>query len=229
MKYEIYCDESCVEAIFDKDAHKYAAIGGIWIPADFRQELKTSLNEIKAKHDIKGEFKWNKVSPMTVEMYKEIISFFFNSLNIRFRIILLESEKINNKMFNENCPELGFYKFYYQLISHWLYCGNEYSIFLDYKVNANRHRVNELKKILNCSSNSVVQSTQALPSDESVAIQLADILTGAVCAKFNERTTSDAKLSIIKHIESLLGHEIMNTSKDEFKFNVFNMNLRQDW
>ena len=229
MKYEIYCDESCVEAIFDKDAHTYSAIGGIWIPADSRQKLKASLNDIKAKYNVKGEVKWNKVSPMTVEMYKDIISYFFSSCKIRFRVIILESSKIDNKLFNEDCGELGFYKFYYQLISHWLSMNNEYSIFLDYKVNGNRHRVNELGKILNCSSNSDVFNAQALPSNESVALQLADIHTGAVTAKFNAHTTSKAKLTIIEHIESLLGHEIMQTQRDELKFNVFNINLRHDW
>ena len=32
MNYEVYCDESCVEALFDKESHKYAVIGGVWIP-----------------------------------------------------------------------------------------------------------------------------------------------------------------------------------------------------
>ena len=40
MKYEIYCDESCWEALYDKDSHQYASIGGIWIPAEKRQEMK---------------------------------------------------------------------------------------------------------------------------------------------------------------------------------------------
>ena len=33
MNYEVYCDESCVEALFDKESHRYAVIGGVWIPS----------------------------------------------------------------------------------------------------------------------------------------------------------------------------------------------------
>ena len=40
MKYEIYSDESCIEAIYDKQAHQYTAIGGIWIPAEYRNRHK---------------------------------------------------------------------------------------------------------------------------------------------------------------------------------------------
>lgn len=137
--------------------------------------------------------------------------------------------KVDNKTYNNNSAELGFYKFYYQLIYHWLYSGNEYKVFLDYKINANRHRVSELGRILQSASPAKVSFTQALPSEQSLAIQLADILTGAITAKFNGEITSKAKLDVISFIESYLGHEISQTQKDERKFNIFNINLRQDW
>lgn len=47
MNYEVYCDESCVEAIFDKSSHKYAVIGGIWIPSESRNDIKAALNKLK--------------------------------------------------------------------------------------------------------------------------------------------------------------------------------------
>ena len=50
MNYEIYCDESCWEALYDKDSHLYAAIGGVWIPAEKRQEVKTYINNLKKKY-----------------------------------------------------------------------------------------------------------------------------------------------------------------------------------
>ena len=40
MNYEVYCDESCVEALLDKKSHRYAVIGGVWIPSESRSELK---------------------------------------------------------------------------------------------------------------------------------------------------------------------------------------------
>lgn len=229
MKYEVYCDESCIEAIFDKNAHKYSVIGGIWIPADYRSELKQELNAIKDKYGVKGEIKWNKVSPKFVDMYKDIVDLFFNSFKIRFRAIVLDASKIDNEAFNQNSGELGFYKFYYQLIQHWLYDNNEYSIFLDHKINAYKGRVFELGRILNYSTNAVIENVQALPSEQSAIIQLADILTGAVAAKFNAKTTSVAKKEVIDLIETYIGHDISPTVKNEQKFNVFNINLRKGW
>lgn len=229
MKYEIYSDESCLEAIFDKDAHRYAVIGGVWIPASYRQELKQSINSIKEKYGIRGELKWNKVSPQYFNLYKEFIDLFIQSEYIRFRAIVVDASKINNEVFNDNNAELGFYKFYYQLIQHWLFDGNEYAIFLDHKINAYKSRVHELGRILNYATNAVITNVQALPSEESVIIQLADVLTGIVAAKFNSRTVSVAKLALISRIEDFLGHEIAPTVKSENKFNVFNINLRQGW
>jgi hypothetical protein len=225
MNYEIYCDESCIEALFDKNAHKYSVIGGIWIPKEFRKEMRARLNAIKQKHSIMGEMKWKKVSPAYIGLYKDVVEFFFSSPNIRYRAIIIDAALVDNDRFNNGCGELGFYKFYYQLLYHWLFPDNEYNIFLDYKVNGYRNRIIELKRIL-CYSSKVL-SVQALPSNESVAIQLADILTGAIASKFNKEITSPAKLEIIKCIEQY--KPILKTSKNENKFNIFDINLRKGW
>ncbi len=56
MDIEVYCDESGLEALSNKDAHLYTAIGGIWVEADRPKDLKDGLNAIKEKHKIHGEF-----------------------------------------------------------------------------------------------------------------------------------------------------------------------------
>ena len=108
--------------------------------------------------------------------------------------------------------------------------GNSYQIFLDYKTNGYQHRVQELGLILNNASTAELTQIQALPSDESVLIQLADVLTGAVASAFNNKVvTSNSKRTIRDLIESNLGHSIKGTTAGEPKFNVFNINLRKDW
>ena len=52
MKYEIYCDESCWEALYDREAHQYVAIGGVWIPAEFRQEAKSIISNLKRDYEL---------------------------------------------------------------------------------------------------------------------------------------------------------------------------------
>lgn len=230
MKYDIYCDESCWEALYDKKSHDYAAIGGVWIPTDRRQAVKGLIGELKAKYGLHGEMKWNRICPSSVEMYKELVNMFFDDEQMRFRAICIKASEVNHERFNSGSGELGFYKFYFQLIHHWMLMGNSYQVFLDFKTNGYRHRVKELGTILNNASTAELKQIQALPSEESVLIQLADVLTGAVASAFNSsKSVSDSKQCIRELIEAWLEHGIMGTWASEPKFNVFNINLRKDW
>lgn len=232
MNFEVYCDESCLEALKNKTAHAYTVIGGIWIEASRRKELKSGLSAIKARYKVGGELKWNKVSPAYFELYKEIIDFFFSTSYIRFRAIVIEAGKTSEYKFHHSDVELEFYKFYYQLLHHWILDFNTYDIFVDLKVNRNKGRLNELCKVLNNANLvSTINQVQGLPSEQSLGIQLADVLTGIVAAKFNNEIKSSAKSGLIAHIEEsyLKGRPIAHTSKTEEKFNVFKINLQGGW
>ena len=230
MKFEVYCDESCLEALKNKNEHFFMGIGGIWMPAEMRDKFKTELKQIKSKYNVQGEFKWNKVSPKYLPMYKEIIDFFFDAKYLRFRIILVESDKVNLVTFHNSDAELSFYKFYYQMIKSWIYDFNLYDVFLDLKKNRNKGRLKELERFLdNANFFSDVRTVQGLPSNQSLGMQLADLLTGIITAKFNNKTTSIAKSELIRYVESHLGNVIQPTSKNEEKLNVFKINLQGGW
>lgn len=230
MDFEVYCDESGLEALTNRDAHLYSGIGGIWFPANYRDTFKKEMSSIKSKYNIKGELKWNKLSPAYFDLYKEVIDYFFRS-NIRFRVIIIASKKVDHIRFNGNDAELGFYKFYYQLLHHWIYDFNSYNVFVDLKTNRVKNRINELQKVLQRSNlSSKIDQVQALPSTESLGIQLADLLTGLSVAKFNKELKSKAKLSLIEYIENThLGNSIKPTPKWEEKFNVFKIDLKGGW
>lgn len=232
MDFEVYCDESGLEALSRREEHLYSAIGGIWLPNENRVDLKETIKVIKEKHGIHGELKWNKLSPSYFELYKDIIDYFFQSDYIRFRTILIESSKVDHIRFNNTDPELGFYKFYYQLLHHWIYDFNSYNIFVDLKVNRDKNRLKELRNVLDLSNlTSGITQVQGLPSDESLGIQLADILTGLVAAKFNnEIKKGSAKDSLIQYVEQqYTKKDIAPTPKWEEKFNVFKINLQGGW
>lgn len=230
MNFEVYCDESGLEALTRKEAHKYTAIGSIWMPAEFRDTFKTEVKAIKENHNVKGELKWQKVSPAYLTLYADIINYYFDKSELRFRVIIIESKTVDNIRFNDKDAELGFYKFYYQLLHHWIFDFNSYNIFIDYKVNRNKGRVKILKKVLDASNiTSEIQQVQALHSHQSSGIQLADILTGLVASKFNNEYTSKAKGKLIEVAESRLKKIIAPTSKWDEKFNVFKINLQGGW
>lgn len=231
MDFEVYCDESGLEALNRKDAHLHTAIGSIWMPSSFRSVFKDNINTIKHKHSVYGELKWNKISPHFFHLYKEIIDYFFQTKQLRFRVIIIEANKVDNYIFNNKDGELGFYKFYYQLLHHWIFDFNSYNIFLDHKKNRDRGRLKQLKICLERSNlTSNLTQLQGLSSEHSVGIQLADILTGLVNAKFNQVITGNAKKDLIEHVENTyLGNPIRPTLKWEEKLNVFRINLQGGW
>lgn len=233
MDFEIYCDESGLEALTNKKAHKYVGIGGIWFPANDRAIFKEKMELVKSKHHITGELKWKKVSPAYYDVYKEIIDLFFEFKDVvRFRIILIESENVNLVRFNNLDAELSFYKFYYQLLHHWIFDFNNYDVFLDLKINRNRGRLKELEKVLNNANlTSDIKRVQGLPSEQSLGIQLADILTGLVTSKFNNEVKPDStKAKLIKYVEDYhLKKVIVPTPKWEEKLNVFKINIKGGW
>jgi hypothetical protein len=230
MNFEIYCDESGLEALTNKDAHNFTAIGGIWMPADYRLTFKEKLNQIKQKHNIHGELKWKKVSPAFIGVYTDLLDYFFSTDELRFRVILIESKTVDNYRFNDKDAELGFYKFYYQLLQHWIFDFNNYDIFLDYKVNRDKGRLKVLKKVLNASNlTSDITQVQALPSHQSLGIQMADVLTGLAAAKFNKEISGSTKSDLIKLAENRINKPIQPTPKWEEKFNVFKINLQGGW
>lgn len=194
MNFEVYCDESGVEALNNKQAHKFMAIGGVWMPAEYRATFKEQLNAIKAKHHIKGEFKWQKLSPAYLTFYQDLVAYFFSTPELRFRVIAVEASKVDHIRFNNADAELGFYKFYYQLLHHWIYDFNEYNIFIDLKVNRDVGRLKKLKEVLdNANLTSIILQAQGLPSEQSLGIQLADVLTGLVATKLNGEATGVTK------------------------------------
>ncbi|PIF61151.1 DUF3800 domain-containing protein [Flavobacterium sp. 11] len=201
------------------------------MPASYRDEFKASINEIKQKHKVYGELKWSKVSPFYFDLYIDLIDYFFSTDLLRSRVLLVESIKVDNVKFNNADAELGFYKFYYQLLHHWIFDFNNYEIFVDFKVNRDKGRILTLEsKLDNANLTSDITQIQALPSNQSSGIQLADFITGLVAAKFNGEIVSIAKLNLIKHIENkYIKKQITQTGKWEEKFNVFKINLQGGW
>ena len=227
MDIEVYCDESNPEVLWDRNAAKYFVLGSIWMPKEYRETFKEKVKVIKSKHNYFYEIKWNKVSPSSIELYLSLIDFFFSEPLLRFRGMPVEANRIDSVQFQRGDHELSFYKFYYQLIHHWIKDYNNYSLFVDHKMNKDKGRVNKLNEVLqNANMFSSIENVQAIHSDESLGIQLADFLTGALNAKVNGKTTSAAKLEVIRRIEEKLGHEIKPTGFSEAKFNVFKINLR---
>jgi hypothetical protein len=234
MNIEVYCDESRQEYFADtgSDQTGFTVIGSLWIPSEDRQRFNEKIKEMRQQYGFKHEFKWTKITPKTQEFFIELVRMFFaeNEDAMRFRSIVLPAKELDAVKFCENDRELMFYKFYYQVLHRWILDGNSYRVYVDAKTNRVHNRVRILQKCLTRSNLlAEIEFVQALPSHEVNLIQLADVLTGVVGARFNEQNTSTAKLAVLKEVERNIGHLIAATTLQEKKFNVFRFQPGGGW
>ncbi len=230
MDFEVYCDESHQDLLSKKDTNQFFLIGSLWLQTSLRLEIKNAISKLRQKHSAWGEIKWSKVSPSKKNFYLELIDLFIaHKDRLRFRCIVIKASDIDMSL-HDNDKELGFYKFYYQLLHHWIFDFNTYKIFCDIKTNRDPFR---LKTLLQClrkaNLTSEVKFIQALPSHEVALIQLTDFLLGLVAAKFNKKITSGTKLEIIEHMEQALHFNLTPTPLNEQKFNIFKIHLEGGW
>ena len=184
MDIDVYCDETLHDLFTSKKSNnQFMFIGSLWIERHLREEIKQKIKELRKKYSCWGEIKWVNVTPSKREFYIELINLFFSyGMQMRFRCIMVDPQKVLWSYHAED-KELGFYKFYYQLLHKWIRDFNSYKIFFDIKANRDLSRLTILKKILtNQYQNSYVEQIQALPSKEVVLIQLTDLLLGATSA-----------------------------------------------
>jgi len=233
MKFEIYCDESRPDLFASKKpTAKYMVIGSLWLQADDRDEFKAAIHALRDKHRVGGEFKWRKISPSRLEFYRDLLSWFVDMGDrLRFRCIAVEHDKVNLLHYHNNDQELGFYKFYYQMLHHWILDFNDYAVFCDWKENRDGRRLHVLRRCLDATNlSSSVLNVQATRSSESVLIQLADVLIGAASARLNNiLQPGSAKADVVGLLERCLKQRIAATSKNARKFNVFVIDLQGGW
>lgn len=233
MNFDIYCDESRQEYFATRPADgqaRFVLIGGLWVITEKREPLKDQIRQLRIHHDVHGEFKWIRVSPSRLPFYLDLVDLFFSSDAMRFRCLVLPANQLDAIRFHGGDNELMFYKFYYQLLHHWILDFNTYRVFTDLRTNRVRQRLERLREVLDNSNRFAnVASVQALPSEQLDLLQLADVLIGAVGYRFHGGMSSYAKLDVIRAIETRLDHPIQPTRKTAEKFNVYRWQPGGGW
>ncbi|MGL5127429.1 MAG: DUF3800 domain-containing protein [Aeromonas popoffii] len=232
MDFEVYCDENHPELFTsNKPTADYLMIGSLWLPADIREEIKQRIWQLRKSHGIWGEIKWRKVSKGSLEFYKTLVDLFESyGEQLRFRCIAVAHQQFDRNRCQGD-GELGFYKFYYQVLHHWILDYNHYHVFCDMKTNRDLTRLNVLKECLsNANITSYIKGIQALPSREVVLIQLSDLLLGMASARLNNTLVQgSAKEALVKHLEHKLNRQLEPTYSSEHKFNIFRICLSGGW
>ena len=227
MDYTVYCDESRHDGA---DHNPFMAIGGLWVPSARKRELTKTLRKLFRDSSLKAEVKWNKVSKLHLEDYKKIIDFFFAHDDLRFRAIIVEHDKVNYDNFHGGDRELGFYKFYYEMLVKWIEKGNQYLILLDYKNNKGADRYITLRTILERSTigSAWIKDLTVINSKESPLAQLSDLLTGAIAAEWCGIEKDTPKAILASYIVEKCGKDSLKFQSNSpaiCKFNIFKIDL----
>lgn len=231
MRFEVYCDETLPDLLTSQRPRaRYLMIGSLWLADEIREDAKGRIIELRHRHAVWGEMKWTKISPSKQAFYEELTDVFMSfDKDMRFRCIAVDREHVN-LAFHDQDSELGFYKFYYQLLLHWIQDFNEYRIICDLKTNRRRNRLSDLKHYLRLSNQlATITDIQSLPSREVDLLQLCDVLLGAASSRLNRtgRDEGTAKETFVKKLEERLKvhGQLGPTLRTEEKFNIFKIRL----
>jgi len=232
MRFEVYCDEAHPDVLASANPRmRYLMIGSLWLPAHLREKIKSDVSALRRRHQAWGEIKWSKVSPNRQAFYIDLIDLFLGfGENLRFRCIAVDRTELNQTLYHGD-SELGFYKFYYQLLHHWILDYNVYRIFSDTKTNRDPRRLPVLARCLSLSNlTSNIENIQSLPSREVIPIQLCDLLLGAASSRMNQTLREGtAKKAVVQRLEAALGRQLGPTTKSEEKYNIFRICLQGGW
>jgi hypothetical protein len=221
----VYCDESCH---LERDGQSAMVFGAVWCLADKRKEIADRIAEIRARHGMPAdfEFKWTKVGPAKLQMYMDLVDYFFDDDDLKFRCLVIPNKKvIDHTKFNQSHDD-WYYKMYFNMLKTIFKPTDAYHIYLDIKDTRSEKKVRHLHDVL-CNnaydfSRNVIRRVQQIRSHEVLHMQITDILIGAISYKARGMNSSKAKMELIDRIAKRSGYSLeRSTLYREEKFNIF--------
>lgn len=223
--FNLYCDES---THLIHDGHPYMLLSYISIAYPQIRLAKEEIKAIKRKFNYTEELKWTNVHSATYKVYAELVDWFFMN-DLEFRTVVVDKSQIEETRADYSFNDF-YFRMYFQLLHTKVDFQNRYNVFLDIKDTCSGEKLEKLKKIM--SYNSSIGTLQFIPSRESVFIQLADVLMGAInynlrIQKGDVKGNVIAKLKLIEKIKRHSNISLNTTSPlSRNKFNLFFITLK---
>jgi len=231
MEYNVYCDESC--HLVSNDSN-YMLIGAVYCPKNKVKKVNEYIEHLKENYNIsnKIELKWNKIDKKTEKLYLDIINYFFNNDDLKFRVIVIDKTKLNHEKYNQT--ENDFYhKAYYEMLKYIIVPGNSYNIYPDIKDTNSYYYHQVMLDYLRIKmvdyNKKTIRKVQPIRSYEAPILQINDILIGALSYHYRNLSNNSVKLNIISEIKKLYQNDLNTTSYcSNTKFNIFMWRSRDD-
>lgn len=234
-KYNVYCDESCH---LEHDGINVMVIGAIWCPQEQLKKINNRIKEIKLRNNVSAnaELKWTKVSPSKIDLYKDLINYFFDNEDLHFRAVVIPNKNLlNHTQFNQSHDE-WYYKMYFEMLKLIFTPKDEYKIYIDIKDTNSYSKSQKLKEVC-CNSmydfsEHIIKKLQPIRSEEIQIMQLVDLLIGALGYQnrifSDEFKKSSAKQDLINLIIKRSGYSLQKTTLSrENKCNLLLWNARE--
>lgn len=231
MEYNVYCDESCHLV---SNNSKYMLIGAVYCPKYKVKKVNKYIEHLKENYNLsdKIELKWNKIDKKTEKLYLDIINYFFNNDDLKFRVIVVDKSKLDHEKYNQT--ENDFYhKAYYDMLKYIIIPGNSYSIYPDIK-DTNSYYYHQvmldyLRIKMSDTNKKTIKKVQPIRSYEAPILQINDILIGALSYYYRNLSGNSVKLNIINEIKKLYQNDFDASSYySNTKFNIFIWRSRDD-
>ena len=231
MEYNVYCDESCHLICNDS---KYMLIGAVYCPKGKVKNVNEHIEHLKENYNIsnKIELKWNKIDKKTEKLYLDIINYFFNNDDLKFRVIVIDKTKLDHKKYNQTENEF-YHKAYYEMLKYIIIPGNSYNIYPDIK-DTNSYYYHQvmldyLRIKMQDANKKTIKKVQPIKSYEAPILQINDILIGALSYYYRNLSNNKVKLNIISEIKKFYQNDLNETSYySNTKFNIFIWRSRDD-
>lgn len=231
MEYNVYCDESCH---LKSNNSKYMLIGAVYCPKFKVKKINEYIEHLKENYNLsnKIELKWNKMDKKTEKLYLDIIAYFFNNDDLKFKVIVIDKTKLNHEKYNQT--ENDFYhKSYYEMLKYIITPGNSYNIYPDIK-DTNSYYYHQimldyLRFKMSDTNKKTIKKVQPIRSYEAPILQINDILIGALSYYYRGLSENRIKLTIVNEINKFYQNSFdVSSYYNNTKFNIFIWRSRND-
>lgn len=213
----VYGDES------SQNAHQYCVFGAMISPLP-HQDAEILLRKLREGFRLVDEMKWTKAPSMYGNYfngYKAVLKYFSASA-FRYKALVIDTKlyPLRHAKFTSNNPELGYYKYFYQLLYSGIMKWNpevNYCVFLDQKPKKEVGSVAVLERCINGrayidglpdifgSEICTAEEFNENDGERSACLELADLLTGMIAARWNQKITNPVKLELLAYADQILG------------------------
>ena len=219
MLYNVYCDETCH---LEHDGINVMVLGAVWCPQSKLKEINQRIRQIKERNGVSPtmELKWTKISPAKIDLYRDIVNYYFDDDDLHFRAVVIPGKsKLNHEQFHQTHDD-WYYKMYFDMLKVIFNPTDNYEVYIDIKDTNSYRKAQKLKDVC-CNSlydfsQRVIKRLQPIRSEEVQIMQLVDILIGAVGYENRnfpaEFEKSAAKQNIIELINKRSGYTMRKTT-----------------